>query len=47
MALGTFAGFALQRWAGLDGALVAGLLLGVVAANFVPLAACRREDADG
>lgn len=47
MALGTIAGFALQRWAGLDGALVAGLLLGMVAANFVPLAACSSADADG
>lgn len=45
MALASFTGFALQRWFGWDGALAAGLLLGVVAANFVPLAPCG-GDAD-
>ncbi|MCA3010043.1 MAG: hypothetical protein INH34_16845 [Phycisphaerales bacterium] len=45
MALASLIGFALQRWLGWDGALAAGLLLGMVAANFVPLAPCG-GDAD-
>jgi len=45
VALATLAGFALQRWMGWDGALAVGLLLGMVAANFVPLAPCG-GDAD-
>jgi hypothetical protein len=40
VALGALAGFLLQRFAGLDTAPLAGLFLGILAANFVPLPNC-------
>lgn len=40
MALATLLGFALQRWLGVDGALLGGLVAGMLAANAVPLRPC-------
>jgi hypothetical protein len=44
VALVTLVGFVVQRRLGIDGALVVGLLVGMAAANFVPLAPCRSQD---
>ena len=38
--LATLAGWALQHFAALDGALLIALLLGMLAANFVPSGPC-------
>lgn len=40
MILATLTGWALQHFAALDGALLIALLLGMLAANFVPNASC-------
>jgi hypothetical protein len=45
VALGALGGLLLQRFAGLEGAALAGLLLGMLAANFVPLSACDDDPA--
>ena len=45
MALGALGGFLLQRFAGLEAAPLAGLFLGVLAANFVPLPGCDDDAA--
>jgi len=36
VALGALGGYLLQRFVGVDGATIVGLLLGMLAANFVP-----------
>ncbi len=45
MVLGLAAGWAIERFAGVGGATVAGALLGMLVANFVPLGPGCGDDA--